>query len=269
MELQTTAQINSLPLLNNKSYDAAIKTFNNVVDEVTEKTIVEYLEKCKSELKPATYNHKRAALKKSLLKAIESTGKDSTILKYRINEIFKSQVKTIQTDLSITENETLTQTELDKLIETAPHRTALIIQALYQSGCRISELLSIRLSNITHNQEHVSIIIVGKRSKARTVYLKADLFNDIQAEFKGMTYLFETNNGKQLNRSNVYRMIQASGKQIGIRNLHPHTIRHTFATLNIDRLGLHKASKYLGHSDVSTTSKFYIHQQATASEILI
>jgi len=260
--------IELLPSTRIKSYDAAISVFNNWLDgrNVNEENIVEYLEFCRDNYKPRTFNHKLNALKKSLKIIGEQSGQDSTLWKMKIDEVFK-RVKPVKVKDGISRERFLSKEQFDKLKKVSDPEVAIILECLYQTACRVSELCNIKLSNCTIKDKYVEIEIIGKGNKQRIVFLKKSTFNKCLKTFQGQKYLFEYRVGKQADRTTIYKKIAKSGKLIGLK-ISPHVLRHTFATINLKRLGIHKVSKYLNHSDISITSKFYLHEEATADEIL-
>ena len=261
-----TARAAQLPLTGVRSYDDAIRAFNR-----SGLPLDEYLTQIRAAgYKPATINHKLHALKKALRLYAERTGTDSTVVRYQIDELFRRpENRTTAINPAVTADDCLTPDELRELEEAAPHRTALLIDALYQTAARVSELINVKLSDCEQGKHGVKVQITrGKGGKARDVYLSASLFAAIREEYRGRVYLFETATGGRLDRSNVHKAIQAAGHAIGIKNLHPHTLRHTWATSNLDRLGIYKVSHYLGHSDIATTARFYLHNKPTEAEIL-
>ena len=261
-----TARTAQLPLTSVKSYNDAIRAFNR-----SGLTLDDYLAQIRAAgYKPATINHKLHALKKALRLYAERTGTDSTVVRYQIDDLFRRpENKTTAINPAVTSDDCLTAEELRELKAAAPHRTALLIDALYQTAARVSELINVKLSECEQGKHGVKVQITrGKGNKAREVYLSASLFSAIREEYAGRVYLFETATGGRLDRSNIHKAIQAAGHAIGIKNLHPHTLRHTWATSNLDRLGIYKVSHYLGHSDIATTARFYLHNKPTEAEIL-
>ena len=200
----------------------------------------------------------------------ERQGKDSTALKNQIRDFLKSpDVRPVKIDPAITSDDCLTVDELAELKTISDHRTSLIIDALYQTAARVSELINIKSSDCTPGKQGVKIQITnGKGGKCRTVYLSTALYSAIVKTFNGKKFLFETTTGHRLDRTNLHKQIKRAGRAIGIDNLHPHTLRHTWATANLDRLGIYKTSHYLGHADIATTARFYLHNKPTEGEIL-
>ena len=261
-----TAQAAQLPLTSVPSYNDAIRAFNR-----SGLSLDEYLERIRAAgYKPATINHKLHALKAALLLHAERKGTDSTVVRFQIDDLFKRpENRTTTIDCAVTSDDCLTAEELRELKAAAPHRAALLIDSLYQTAARVSELINVKLTDCAPGKHGVKVQIArGKGGKARDVYLSASLFDAIREEYAGRVYLFETATGGKLDRSNIHKTIQAAGHAIGIKNLHPHTLRHTWATANLDRLGIYKTSHYLGHADIATTARYYLHNKPTEAEIL-
>ena len=167
----------------------------------------------------------------------------------------------------------LTIEEVDKLLSIEPKdnytfRNRCILELLYSSGLRISELVSLKLENININDSFIKVM--GKGSKERVVPL-----NDITTEYltKYITdirptmlkqiqtdYLFLNNHGKNLSRQAVFKMVKKRANEVGIKKeISPHTLRHSFAThLLLGGADIRFIQELLGHSDVSTT-EIYTH----------
>lgn len=142
-----------------------------------------------------------------------------------------------------------------------------VFELLYAAGLRVSELVNIQMTNIDLNSNYVRCI--GKGSKERLIpigirankaikdYLKQRDF--IIKKFDLNTkFLFLLENGKKVNRQDVYTLIQNLGKIIN-KDISPHTLRHSFATHLLENgADLRVVQELLGHSDVSTT-QLYTH----------
>lgn len=156
----------------------------------------------------------------------------------------------------------------DGTIDGAADRT--IIEILYGCGLRASELCGIRLKDI--DDSGGNLYIRGKGRKERVVpyigstrnsvrrYI-ADIRCDILArsEAKEHGYLFMTRAGAPLTRQWLWSMIRRRGERAGIAasRLHPHVLRHSFAT-HLQRRGmdLRTLQEILGHSSINTTEKY-------------
>ncbi len=144
-------------------------------------------------------------------------------------------------------------------------RTALrdssMLELLYSSGLRVSELVNIKLGDI--HAEAGFIRVIGKGSKERIVPVNGRALGRIKRfiseerpvilKKRESLYLFVTRTGRPMTRQRFWQMLKAVGKQAGIE-LSPHTIRHCFATHLLEGgADLRSVQKMLGHADISTT----------------
>jgi len=160
----------------------------------------------------------------------------------------------------------LTVTEVKSLLDArfAP-KTALrdssMLELLYSSGLRVSELVNIRIGDIHADAGFVRVL--GKGSKERIVPVNLRALERIKKyvaeERPGILkkrqsqYLFVTRTGRPMTRQRFWQIMKAVGRQAGIE-LSPHTIRHCFATHLLEGgADLRSVQKMLGHSDISTT----------------
>ena len=143
-------------------------------------------------------------------------------------------------------------------------RNRLIMELLYATGIRVSELVNIKINLI--DLDNKSIQVTGKGDKTRIVF-----FNEVTKKYIGK-YLDESN----LVRKTDYLIMNSNGRKIttrGIRlilnkvisetsiikHIHPHTLRHTFATHLLNNgCDLLTVQELLGHSSISTTG-IYTH----------
>jgi integrase/recombinase XerD len=168
----------------------------------------------------------------------------------------------------------LSESEVDQLLH-APdtsvvveHRDLAMLEVLYASGLRVSELVGLTLPQLSLNQGVVRVF--GKGGKERLVplgevaietvtdYLKSTrqaLLRDRQSDV-----LFPSNRGKVMTRQTFWYRIKIYAKRAGIDpNLSPHTLRHAFATHLINHgADLRVVQMLLGHSDLTTT-QIYTH----------
>ena len=146
-------------------------------------------------------------------------------------------------------------------------RNKAILELLYSSGLRISELTSLELSNI--DLDECLVRVMGKGSKERIVPL-GDYAIDALKEYiyfyrpmlnkNNSSYVFLNNRGGVLSRQFIFKVIKEECIKKGIRkNVSPHTLRHTFAT-HILKNGadLRIIQELLGHENLSTT-QIYTH----------
>ncbi len=146
-------------------------------------------------------------------------------------------------------------------------RDKAILELLYSSGIRISELTNMELSNI--DLDECIIRIMGKGSKERIIPLGDYAINSLQDYInnyrfklnkKNSSYVFLNNRGGQLSRQFIFKTIKNECIKKGIKkNVSPHTLRHTFAThLLKNGADLRIIQELLGHENLSTT-QIYTH----------
>lgn len=140
-------------------------------------------------------------------------------------------------------------------------RNSAMVELLYSSGLRVSELVNIKIKDI--NFEGGFLSVIGKGSKERVIPVNqraADKIRHYIAAARPLLlgkrhseFLFVTARGSAMTRQRFWQAISSYGKMHGIR-LSPHTVRHSFATHLLDGgADLRSLQKMLGHSDISTT----------------
>ena len=145
-------------------------------------------------------------------------------------------------------------------------RDAAVIELLFATGMRISELCSLNAENV--NLYDRTVLIYGKGSKERKVQIGnddvADILekykNDFQTEIQNCGYFFVNQNGKELSDQSVRRMINRYTSLAAI-DLHitPHMFRHTFATSLLEAdVDIRYIQEILGHSSINIT-EIYTH----------
>lgn len=163
---------------------------------------------------------------------------------------------------------TISVEEVEELLE-APdlnkdegYRDRTMLEVMYSSGLRVSELLSLKLKQI--NLEKGVIDIIGKGNKQRKVpigeyalefvntYIKE---HRIHNPGKRTSYLFLNRYGNPLSRQYFFRQIKKYAEHAGIEeDISPHTLRHCFATHMLENgAELRALQEMLGHSNLSTT----------------
>lgn len=140
-------------------------------------------------------------------------------------------------------------------------RARLVVLTLYYTGMRCSELRGLRLSDI--NLVEGCFRVFGKGSKERLIPIAASLACELSSYIcqycDGCTFLFNTVDGCQLSRMNVYDIVNVALRPYVGSAAHPHALRHSFATAlanhgcNIEFIRL-----LLGHSSLTTT-QIYLH----------
>ncbi len=140
-------------------------------------------------------------------------------------------------------------------------RDRTILELLYATGLRVSELITLKKSDV--NLEGGFVITMGKRSKERVVPLGAYSRDAIklylETEKPNGPYLFPNKRSGMLTRQAIWKIIRKYSTLMERGHVSPHTIRHTFAThLLQGGADLRSVQILLGHEDISTT-QIYTH----------
>lgn len=160
----------------------------------------------------------------------------------------------------------LSETEILKLIRMPDGgktslRDRTILELLYATGLRASELIKLNKSDI--NLEGGFVIAMGKRSKERVVplgtYSRDAIKLYLETQKPVGPYLFPNKRGGTLTRQALWKIIRKYSTQMERGHISPHTIRHTFATHLLEGgADLRSVQILLGHEDISTT-QIYTH----------
>ena len=150
-------------------------------------------------------------------------------------------------------------------------RDATILEVLYGCGLRVSELVGLDLDRVRFDEG--TLRVLGKGSKERLVPFSGLAIERVQIYLQDSRpyltcskahpspALFLNARGGRLSRQSVHKVVEKAGLRIGIKNLHPHTLRHSFATHLLEGgADLRSIQEMLGHSDISTT-QIYTHVQ--------
>ena len=143
-------------------------------------------------------------------------------------------------------------------------RDAAIIELLYGSGCRISELLDLNLKSLQSESNQQFLKVVGKGNKERFIPLGSYAKKALDAYLtrarpnfvkgKNVSALFVNQRGGKLSRQSVWSMLKRQGKLIKLSEVSPHSLRHSFATHLLDGgADIRAVQELLGHSNVATT----------------
>ncbi len=162
--------------------------------------------------------------------------------------------------------ETISVSDINRLINIYDHsnymnsRNLTLIDFMYSTACRVSELCDARVSDLDFEEDFVKLF--GKGSKQRIVPIGSELKINLSKYLKFRDelntqepYLFLSKNMNQLDRSAIFRIIKKSATlSDNALSVHPHTLRHSAATHMLEAgCDLRTLQELLGHTSVSTT----------------
>jgi len=146
-------------------------------------------------------------------------------------------------------------------------RDKAILELMYATGARVSEVASIKVSWVS--LDYGFIKCQGKGSKQRIVPIGTKAVNSVRkylqdvrpllSKGKDGETLFLSRTGKKLRRENIWELVRKYARCAGIKNVSPHTLRHSFATHLLEGgADLRSVQEMLGHANISTT-QIYTH----------
>lgn len=171
--------------------------------------------------------------------------------------------------------DTLSETEIDDLINAIDlstpegERNRAMLETLYGCGLRVSELISLKISDLFFDEDFIKV--TGKGDKQRFVPISdvnkkyIDIYrNEIRVHLKiqegFQDILFLNRRGKQLTRAMIFTIVKNLATTIGLnKSISPHTFRHSFATHLLENgADLRAIQQMLGHESITTT-EIYMH----------
>ncbi|WP_108244996.1 site-specific tyrosine recombinase XerD [Muricauda brasiliensis] len=171
--------------------------------------------------------------------------------------------------------DTLSEDEINQLIAAIDlskpegERNRAILETLYGCGLRVSELISLKLSDLYFDEDFIKV--TGKGNKQRFVpiseinqkyiniyWKEVRIHLPIQKEHEDFVFL--NRRGKQLTRAMIFTIVKQLAEEIGLKkNISPHTFRHSFATHLLENgADLRAIQQMLGHESITTT-EVYMH----------
>ena len=233
------------------------KTFNGSIESCTKKDILAYISSING-LEVSTVNRHISSLKSFFNYLV-----DESIIKVSPMEEVSSLKKTkkLPKYLSISEVDKLLNISLNSEFD---YRNKAMLELMYGTGLRVSELVSIEYSNIDF--ENSIIRVNGKGKKERIIplgevasyYLKIYLSDYRSKLLKRNTYnqVFLNNHGKPITRQGFNYILENIRELTGItKEITPHVLRHSFATHLLEGgADIRSIQEMLGHENISTTN---------------
>ncbi len=153
----------------------------------------------------------------------------------------------------------LSRDEEQKLIRQAYRETSnhgLMLKTLFLTGARVSEFVSLKVSDLFFDEQMI-LIEKGKGSKSRYVPVLAELAQELKTHLgsRQTGYIFVSNRHTKFTARRIQQIVKDTAEKAGIKKkVHPHLLRHTVATLLLERgMPLEQIQKFLGHSKIETT----------------
>lgn len=206
--------------------------------------------------KPSTVNRKLSSIKKFCRWALNQN---------LLREDPTKEIKNVRTNELDTAPKSLSkhdETKLRRYIHRWNNkRDIAIFELLINTGIRISELINLTIDDVEISERKGILRIIGKGSKYRIVPLNADARRYLKQYLKvrpkdRSRKLFISQKGGGLSRTSVFEMIKKYGELAGV-NVHPHMLRHTFATKLVrEGTDLSLVQSLLGHKTIQTTVRY-------------
>lgn len=129
---------------------------------------------------------------------------------------------------------------------------------MYGSGLRVSELVKLKAEDIDGGYAWVR---KGKGNKDRMFIIPNKLMEELRKQIKDISpgsYIFKGNKGTHIHQRTVQEIVRHARKIAGIqKNIHPHTLRHSYATHSVeDGCDLRDLQMLLGHNSIQTTTTY-------------
>lgn len=254
-----------------RAYKSDLQTFTEITNKEIQQTTMKDLFYYISELENRNYRNSTINRKiNSLSKIFTIYEKAGIIQENLIRKIKEIKKITRETDKIVMSN--LEKDDITEVINHANKKTAIIIKTLTNTGLRISELANIKNIDIENFDGFKKTRIIGKGKKERFVFISNELFSEIKGVFdKDCEYLFHSKTCQKLTRQILYKQITNAFQKYTVKKVHPHSLRHFFATykINNEKRNIKAVSSYLGHSTTSITLNMYVNTSLKPEETLI
>lgn len=259
-----------------KAYRIDLNQFRKFMDElnneISKSDIGNYITHLHKHFKPKTAKRKLACVKafftyldaeeviqENLFKKISTKFQEPSVLPRTISlDIIKAVISLAYDELS--------RENISKYAYNCTLRNIAVLELLFATGIRVSELCSLHLYDVDFNSK--SIRIQGKGSRERMIHITNQEVVSALRKYRGVfikpitksNYFFVNKNGCRLSEQSVRFMIRSYEKKLSLNtHITPHMFRHSFATLLLEEdVDIRYIQKLLGHSSIVTT-QIYTH----------
>lgn len=215
----------------------------------------------------AWYNQRLKAIKQAIRYFLDRSPEITNGRRYGIERFLQNQKQLKPKEGISNESAVPTKAEYETLVYEADPRLSLMLEFLYQTSCRVSEMLEAETGKVKRGERITYIGISGKGEKERSLKLSTKLYDRICEEFQGQNLLFE-HGGKGYSRVSVTNRIKQLAQRTIGKPTTAHAIRHLRGTELSELYGISKAASELGHSSIKTTKQFYDHSKLDDAEFL-
>jgi site-specific recombinase XerD len=193
-------------------------------------------------------------------KSSSTVSSNISAIEFFFAKVLGEKLKLAHPKRSKTLPEILSIDDVRKLINTVNNiKHKLILKLLYGCGLRVSELVNLRKEDFNFSEGLIHIKL-GKGRKDRFVNIPDSMKEELESYYKlsNSEYFFESNRGGKLTTATIRKVVKNSARNAGIKkNVHPHILRHSFATHLLESgVDLKIIQKLLGHSDIKTTQVY-------------
>ena len=246
-------------------FNEKIKNFKNLKT----KNIQSYLTDISKYNFTKTYSTSSINRKISSLKGFQKYLFINKVTKINNSDIFSSIKKTKKIPLTLNYEEIKRILSSINMSKNNSFRDKCIISMLYSCGLRVSELLSLNLTNLNLDENILRVLGKGKKERIIPIVNKSreDLINYLEIERPRLSrkkdskgFLFLSNRGNALSRKTTWNIVRIHTKKcFPDKSISPHTFRHSFASHLLEGgADLRIVQELLGHSNISTT-QIYTH----------
>lgn len=241
----------------------------NSVAKISETNLNSYVLTLEKEgLSPASVSRNIAAIKAFLLYLIKhqviNEDPSERIKPPKVQKKTPQVIKTDSVDQLLLQPNTGTKKGI---------RDLAMLELLYATGIKVTELISLRVKDVNLSGKYITCgerrernVPFGKTAKAALAsYLdiRDEAFNK-----KNNECLFLNSSGEALTRQGLWKILKAYAKQVGMTEINPNSIRHSFAAHLIENgADLSSVQEFLGHADITTTQLYLTHTFKNSREV--